>query len=155
MNAAEILKTARSSGLEIIVTGSKLSVSGSGGRPSHLLESIRTNKGAIIGLISGESAENENKAKEPTRADSIRYPELTQPEVMPRFTTTERENLVNRIMCLGKPAIGWCLGRANDYFERFPDSQFEDQDAAAAFDFLLWQAGFRAGISSRRTVEMG
>jgi hypothetical protein len=36
----------------------------------------------------------------------------------------------------GMQAIGWCLVRVNAYFEKFPDSSFEDQDAGAAADYL-------------------
>jgi hypothetical protein len=42
----------------------------------------------------------------------------------------------------GMPAIGWCMARANDYFQRFPDSSFEEQEVAAAADLLDWQHEF-------------
>lgn len=51
----------------------------------------------------------------------------------------ERSALIDRVLVQGRPAIGWCLARANDYFVRFPHLSFEEQDAAAAADLLSWQ----------------
>jgi hypothetical protein len=55
---------------------------------------------------------------------------------MPVLGSEERRHAIDSVMRLGKQAIGWCLWRANEYAERFPDSTVEEQDAAAALDWL-------------------
>ena len=140
MNAAETLKMARSTGITITVTDGRMNLRGVGDRPPALLESIRVNKTESMALIQHESAKDANKAKEAGQEDLMaRFVGLPLPAAMPHFTPEERQNLVDQVMRQGKPATGWCMVRANAYFEAFPHSEFLGQEAAAAADFLRWQ----------------
>lgn len=140
MNPTEILKEAQSAGLTLSVAGGKLFIRGVGDRQAQLVEGIRVNKRAIITLIQGEAAKDANIASEGVHEERMIWPtDLHWPEVMPSFTSNESHALVDQIVRRGEPAIRWCLQRSNGYFEKFPHSTFEDQEAAAALDFLRSQ----------------
>jgi hypothetical protein len=72
---------------------------------------------------------------------SCGFPPTDQPlpDLPPALTPEERIRLIELVMRQGKHAIGWRLRRANAYYEKFPGSNFEDQDAAAGLDLLNWQ----------------
>jgi hypothetical protein len=139
MSAAETFKAARSAGLSLRVVGRKLIIRGDGDPPLQLVECIRANKGEIIKLIEDGPTKDANEAREERRKWIIEPTELHLPEMMPSFAPCERQEIVDQIMRQDEPAIGWCMRRANAYFEKFPHSNFEDQDAAAASDFLRSQ----------------
>ena len=59
-------------------------------------------------------------------------------DVIPLLGKEDQQVLVNKVIARGRPAVGWCLQRAVAYYEKFPDSLYQDQDAAAALDYLRW-----------------
>jgi hypothetical protein len=137
VKADEILKSARATGFTFTVADGKLKVRGVGSRKDRLVEAIRMNKSEIISIIRVESANEAKKAKQGASNPLVPGPtELPVPDVISRFTAGERGLLIDRVMFHGMSAIGWCMVRANAYFEKHPESAFEEQDAAAAWDYL-------------------
>jgi hypothetical protein len=141
MNAPETLQIARAAGITITVMSGKMTVHGVGEVPSALVESIRVNKLQIMALIQTAAAEEANKAREASTEDWMlpgTNPGL--PEKMPYVAEPDREQLINQVVVQGQAATRWCMRRVNTYFEKFPHSDFRDQDVAAAMDFLREQA---------------
>jgi hypothetical protein len=143
MSPAEILAEAAQSGLRIQLRGENLIVAGLEAKPAQLLEAIRSHKAEIIGVLQGpkvccsEGSERSEESQNQARA----FPpiDLPLPGFMPVLAPKERTRVIDLVMRQGKPAIGWCLQRSNAYYEKFPSSGFEDQDAASALDLLNWQ----------------
>ena len=142
MNAAETLKTSRLAGLTMTVIDGKLTVRGNDNRQMHLVESLRSNKHEIIAIIRAESAKKENKENNVIKCilqNEIPDPAALPPmKSMPLLPSPERARLIGQVLQIGKPAMDWCLVRSNAYFEKYPGSTFEEQDAAAAADYLSW-----------------
>jgi hypothetical protein len=145
MTAPEIVAKAGRAGLKLTLNHEKLAIQGSGTRPQHLLEEIRRRKAEIVLFLESkrspcneESEGSERSSVEANKTSSLSLPSLSLPlpATMPVLDPDERERVIGQIMELGKEAIGWCMVRANAYFEEFPGSTFESQDAAAALDFL-------------------
>lgn len=135
MSAAAVLGAARAAGLTVTVRNGKLAISGVGDRRPDLVEAIRQHRNDIIVAITADAANKANEEKKVFELAGQPVP-LALLGVMPSFFVGERARLIARVMSEGMQAIGWCMMRANAYFERFPDSNFEDQDASAAADYL-------------------
>ena len=144
MNPDEIIGQAIRAGLKLIIKGDQLTVQGTGTRPIQLLEAIRSNKSQIVSrlldqtqLLSQGSQQSEER---PEPARGVPRTDLTLPEVLPALSIEHQRLLIETVLNQGKPAIGWCLTRANAYWLKFPSSTWIQQDAAAANDLLRWQA---------------
>lgn len=149
MTGIEILDEARRYGLRLEIRGGRIAVSAVGDRPKHLLDVIRANKAAVLSCLLqdkigiGEQSETSEKS---TRTN-LHLPPRDLPltalssalEVWPSPTAVE---MFRRVIEQGMPALRWCIARANDYFQRFPHSSFQEQEALAAADLLDWQDEF-------------
>jgi hypothetical protein len=121
-------------------------VSAVGDRPTQLLEVIRANKAAVLSCLLQDriGIGEQSEASEKSTRNKLHLPPrdlpLTAPspalEVWPSPAAVE---LFRRVYEQGVPALGWCIARANDYFQRFPDSSLEEQEALAAANLLDWQ----------------
>ena len=143
MNAQEIIAEAAAAGLQLTVQGGNLTIQGSGSRPAPIIEEMRQHKAEIIGVLQGMKASSNEESERSEESHSSRTGLL--PVVLPLVDTLEplgpeeRAHAIGQVMEQGRSAIGWCLARANDYYEKFPGSSFQEQDAAAARDLLRWQ----------------
>jgi hypothetical protein len=111
-----------------------------------LLEAIRANKLEILAaiqtdipLLCGICEQSELSPKSSEAEQVIPPLDLPLPNDMPTVALQQQNRLIGFVMAQGMPSIGWCLARANAYFERFSRSTHEEQDAAAASDLLQWQ----------------
>jgi len=146
MTGIEILDEARRNGLKLEIRDGRIEVSAVGNRPTHLLEVIRANKATVLCCLLqdyigiGEQSETSEKSTRTKLHLPPRDLPLTAPSpALEVWASPAAVELFRRVYEQGMPAIGWCIARANDYFQRFPDSSFEQQDAAAAADLLNWQ----------------
>lgn len=150
MNAQRIIAKATAAGLQLAVQGRNLAIRGVGVRPACIIEAIRRHKAEIIGVLQGITA---SSSEERERSEESLNPRPGLPPVdLPLVTTLQpsspedRAHAINQVMKQGKPAIGWCLNRANAYYLKFPGSSFEEQEAVAAQDLLRWQ-GFDPSLT--------
>jgi hypothetical protein len=124
--------------------GDRLTVQGSGTRPAQLLEAIRSNKSQIVIRLRAEPRRlregSEQSEESPEPEGGLPCTDLPLPEMLPVLSMQNQRSLINAVLTQGKPAIGWCLTRANAYWLKFPSSSWMQQDAAAANDLLRWQA---------------
>jgi len=136
MNPQEIIIAAHRAGLTLTIRDETLVITGTGPRPTGVLEAIRTNKSAVMSALQAHTSEECEKSEKSNAEAQILTRQVPLPDQMPQLMADERRQVIERVMGLGKPATGWCLVRANAYFEKFPNSTWEEQDAAAARDFL-------------------
>jgi hypothetical protein len=140
----KIIAEAKRAGLRLSIKAGQLTVQGTGTRPAHLLEAIRSNKSQILSWLQAEphvlreGSEQSDKSPEPE--GGIPRTDLPLPEVLPVVSIEDQRRFIDLVLKQGKPAIGWCLVRANAYWLKFPRSSWVEQDAAAANDLLRWQA---------------
>lgn len=150
MNTAQILAEATRLGLKFQIRGSDLVVSSAGARPSELLKAIRGSKSEIISALRDQSAElsevSENCDETVSKSHRIPSQQLPMPCAITVGTANEQHAVVSSVIEQGKPAIRWCLERANEYYLRFPASSFLEQDATAATDLLAWQGGAQGSV---------
>ena len=143
MNAETMIAEAKAAGLQLTVQGGNLAIRGAGVRPAHLIEAIRSHKAEVIGVLQGMTAcsseESERSEERLTQGVTLPPADLLLVELLEPFSAEKRTQAIDQVMKQGKPAIGWCLNRANAYFQKFPRSTFEEQDAAAAWELLRWQ----------------
>jgi hypothetical protein len=111
-----------------------------------LLEAIRANKLEILAALQTdipllcEICEQSELSPKSSEAEPVIPPlDLPLSNYMPTVALQHQSQLISSVMAQGRPSIGWCLARANAYFERFPGSTHEEQDATAALDLLRWQ----------------
>lgn len=143
----EIIAEAKRAGLRLAINAGQLTVQGAGTRPIHLLEAIRSNKSQIVSRLQAEpqllSEGSEQSDKSPEPEGGIPCTDLPLPEVLPVLSIEDQRGFMDLVLKQGKPAIGWCLVRANAYWLKFPRSSWIEQDAAAANDLLRWQTNSR------------
>jgi hypothetical protein len=144
MTVPEIIAEGGRLGLKLNVKGGELVVQSSGMRPHPFLKALRFSKAGVIEALQAEAPRKceRSELSEECRGKAAIFTatELPLPPIMPAVGLEEQKRAVEAVERLGKPAIGWCLMRANEYFERFPKSSFQLQDAAAALDLLRSQA---------------
>lgn len=134
MSPQEIITAAEQAGLRLQVDGSKLTVLGAGAHPASLLQEIRAQRDQLIAWLCERSEKSEE-----SQISALPPADLPLPEVMVDLAPEEQDRIINLVMQQGKPAIGWCVRRASQYYDKFPGSGFKEQDAASAWDLLEWQ----------------
>jgi hypothetical protein len=143
MNAERMIAEVKAAGLQLTVRGRNLTIQGVGVRPAWLVEAIRSHKAEVIGVLQGITAcsSEERERSDRSQDQAPEFPPMATPlpDFIPALDPEERTRVIDLVMRQGKPAIGWCLRRANAYYDKFPGSSFQDQDAAAAQDLLAWQ----------------
>jgi hypothetical protein len=140
MNPRQIISEAARRGLKLSLCGCNLVVSSAGVRPHDFLKEIRANKADIVIALKAEKSEKSEIGEERLGLQVGLPPgDLPLPASLSYMSDLERAAVTDWVIKQGKPAIGWCLTRANAYFLRFPQSSFEEQDAEAGADLLAWQ----------------
>jgi hypothetical protein len=144
MNVRQLLAQAKETGLQVRVDHGNLTIRGNGPQPSQLIRTIQSRKGELIEFLQGKASSKceESELSEESRDPIFDLPlaSIPFPDESPVLPPEQRAQSIGLVMSQGKPAIGWCLQRANGYFEKFPGLTWEEQDAAAALDLLRWQA---------------